>query len=296
MRLRKGKIIPRDDGKRIEEFVGNATTQTRSVSVARMNAPPGWKEPAQTPEFDEVVMVLSGELTLVIEGKRERIGAGEVGLVGKGQRVVYRNDADAPCDYFSVCAPAFLPQLAHMEEAEQKPADAKRAAPAAKRGRGANVVTVQVAHAQGQGYASALESLARQYLDRLELADCELSLSLVGDRAIRRLNRTWRKKDKPTDVLSFPAGDAPAGTPGPRLLGDVVISLDTARRQAKEYERPLDVEMARYLAHGLLHLLGHDHEKPAEARRMATLEERLLGGRGMVVDGVPLKTRRARLT
>ena len=67
MRLRKGKIIPRDDGKRIEEFVGNATTQTRSVSVARMNAPPGWKEPAQTPEFDEVVMVLSGELTLRVQ-------------------------------------------------------------------------------------------------------------------------------------------------------------------------------------------------------------------------------------
>lgn len=296
MRLRKGKIIPRDDGKRIEEFVGNATTQTRSVSVARMNAPPGWNEPAQTPEFDEVVMVLSGELTLIIEGRRERIGAGEVGLVPRGRRVVYRNDADGACDYFSVCAPAFLPQLAHMEAPQEAAPRTRRPAPAARRGHGANQVTVQVAHAQGEGHAASLEALARQYLDRLELKDCELSLSLVGDRAIRRLNRTWRKKDKATDVLSFPAGDAPPGAPGPRLLGDVVISLDTARRQAKEYERPVDVEMARYLAHGILHLLGHDHEKPTEARRMASLEERLLGGRGMVVDGVPLKQRRARLT
>ena len=291
MRLRKGKIIPRDDGKRIEEFVGAATTGTPSVSVARMNAPPGWAEPPQTPEFDEAVMVLSGELTLVIERKRERIAAGEVGLVPRGKRVVYRNDGELPCDYFSVCAPAFLPELAHMETPEQPPAAASRA----KQGPGANLVTVQVAHAQAQRYAQPLEALARQYLERLELRGCELSLSLVGDRAIRRLNRTWRKKDKATDVLSFPAGEAPAGTPGPRLLGDVVISLDTARRQAKEYERSLDVEMARYLAHGILHLLGHDHEKPAEARRMASLEERLLGGRGMVADGVPLKQRRARL-
>ncbi len=291
MRLRKGKIIPREDGKRIEEFVGAATTGTPAVSVARMNAPPGWAEPAQTPEFDEVVMVLSGELTLVVERKRERIAAGEVGLVPRGKRVVYRNDGEAPCDYYSVCAPAFRPELAHMETPEVARPRTLRA----KDGAGSNVVTVQVAHSQAQRYAQPLEALARQYLERLELRDCELSLSLVGDRAIRRLNRTWRKKDKPTDVLSFPAGEAPRGTPGPRLLGDVVISLDTARRQAKEYERSLDVEMARYLAHGILHLLGHDHEKPSEARRMASLEERLLGGRGMVADGVPLKQRRARL-
>ena len=293
MRLRKGKLIPRDDGKRIEEFVGAATTGTAAVSVARMNAPPGWAEPAQTPEFDEVVMVLSGELTLVVERRRERIAAGEVGLVPRGKRVVYRNDGEQPCDYFSVCAPAFRPELAHMEAAQPPRARTGRA----KDGGAAqgNLVTVQVAHAQAQRYAQPLEALARQYLERLELRDCELSLSLVGDRAIRRLNRTWRKKDKATDVLSFPAGEAPRGTPGPRLLGDVVISLDTARRQAKEYERSLDVEMARYLAHGILHLLGHDHEKPSEARRMASLEERLLGGRGMVADGVPLKQRRARL-
>lgn len=280
MRLRKGKLIPREDGKRIEEFVGAATTGTGSASVARMLAPPGWSEPAQKPEFDEVVMVMRGELTLVVDGKRERIGEGEVGLVPKGKRVIYRNDGQGACDYWSVCAPAFRPELAHMETPEPTEED------------DANRVTVQVAHTAGKDMEKPLAALARTFMDRMELKGCELSLSLVGDRAIRRLNRTWRKKDKPTDVLSFPAGELPRGTPGPRQLGDVVISLDTAKRQAKEYGRTLEQEMHRYLAHGLLHLLGHDHETTRDARKMAALEEKLLGESGMVGDVV--RSQRAR--
>ncbi len=278
MRLRKGKLIPREDGKRIEEFVGAATTGTASASVARMLAPPGWSEPAQKPEFDEVVMVLRGELTLVVDGKRERIGEGEVGLVPKGKRVIYRNDGQGACDYWSVCAPAFRPELAHME------------VPVAPKA--TNHVTVQVAHSAGTDLEKPLTAMARTFLEQLELKDCELSISLVGDRAIRRLNRTWRQKDKPTDVLSFPAGELPKGTPGPRQLGDVVISLDTAKRQAKEYSRTFDQEVARYLAHGVLHLLGHDHETVRDARKMAALEEKLLGVSGMVGDAV--RTERAR--
>ncbi|MBN1208568.1 MAG: rRNA maturation RNase YbeY [Myxococcaceae bacterium] len=270
MRLRKGKLIPREDGKRIEEFIGAATTGTSSASVARMLAPPGWSEPAQKPEFDEVLLVLRGELTVVIDGKRERIGPGEVGWVPRGRRVIYRNDGQGACDYWSICAPAFRPELAHIEAAEEAPE--------------ANPVTLQVAHAQGQALARLLVSLGRTYMERLGLRGCELSLSLVGDRAIRRLNRTWRKKDKATDVLSFPAGELPKGTPGPRQLGDVVISLDTAKRQAKEYGRSLEAEVSRYLAHGLLHLLGYDHERPQDARKMAALEEKLLGEGGMVAD------------
>ena len=270
MRVRKGKVIPRDDGKRIEEFIGAATIGNSSVSVARMLAPPGWAEPAQKPEFDETVLVLTGELTLVIDGKRERIGAGEVGWVARGKRVIYRNDGQGACDYWSICAPAFRLELAHIEASK----------PASK----TNHVTVQVAHSQGEAFARPLASMGRTFMERLELQGCELSLSLVGDRAIRRLNRTWRKKDKSTDVLSFPAGELPRGTPGPRQLGDVVISLDTAKRQAKEYGRPLGTEVARYLVHGLLHLLGHDHERTQEARKMAALEEKLLGESGMVGD------------
>lgn len=277
-KLRKGKLIPREDGKRIEEFVGAATTGTDSMSVARMLAPPGWSEPAQTPEFDEVVIVLKGELTLVVDGRRQRIGEGELGMVPRGHRVVYRNDGQGACDYYSLCAPAFRVERAHIEEA---PKVAK-----------ANRVTVQVAHPQGKRFSKQVTELAETFLRKLELTGCELSISLVGDHAIRRLNRTWRKKDKATDVLSFPAGELPKGTPGPRQLGDVVISLDTAKRQAKEYERTLDAEVARYLAHGVLHLLGYDHERPKDAQKMARTEERLLGESGMVGDAVAPRARK----
>ncbi|MBX5482336.1 MAG: rRNA maturation RNase YbeY [Myxococcaceae bacterium] len=124
---------------------------------------------------------------------------------------------------------------------------------------------------------------ARRFLSKLELEDVELSISLVGDRAIRRLNRIWRHKDKATDVLSFPAGELPRGVPGPKPLGDVVISLDTAHRAARAYERTVEDELRRYLAHGLLHLLGYDHEQSAAAaRKMAKLEAHLLGETGMI--------------
>jgi probable rRNA maturation factor len=122
--------------------------------------------------------------------------------------------------------------------------------------------------------------VAQRFLRLLALERVELSLSLVGDARIRALNRQWRRKDKATDVLSFPAGDNPPI--GMRPLGDVVISLDTARRAAREHEVALNDELDRYLAHGLLHLLGHDHHGPAEARRMARAEQHLLGKVGML--------------
>lgn len=279
MRITRGKLIPRDDGKRIEELVGAATTKTDSVSVAKMLAPPGWAEPHQTPEFDEVVVVSRGTLTLVIGGRRERIGPGEVGLVPKGRRVQYRNDENAACEYVSICAPAFRPHLAHMEPPEAQTD---------------NVVVLTQGHPRAKKLAGKVETLAHQFLQDLKLHHCELSISLVGDTAIRRLNRTWRRKDKPTDVLSFPAGDAPKGTPGPRLLGDVIISLDTAVRVAREDGRSLEAEVARYLAHGVLHLLGHDHHEKGEARRMARLENRLLGMQGMLDTNEGVLTPRSR--
>jgi probable rRNA maturation factor len=125
-----------------------------------------------------------------------------------------------------------------------------------------------------------LASLARAFLEKLHLRGVELSLSLVTDAQIRRLNRQWRGKDQPTDVLSFPAGGSPI--PGHRPLGDVVLSVDTARRAAKAHGTTLDGELALYLAHGLLHLLGHDHHTKAGARRMAREERRLLGHAGLL--------------
>jgi probable rRNA maturation factor len=131
-------------------------------------------------------------------------------------------------------------------------------------------VALRVAAPGAAHAARVLRAAAREQLARLRLA--EVSLSLVTDREMRALNRKWRLKDAPTDVLSFPM--AP--------VGDVVISLDTARRQAREGGWPLAAELRRLLAHGLLHCLGHDHQRPAAARRMARAEERLLGREGMV--------------
>jgi probable rRNA maturation factor len=109
--------------------------------------------------------------------------------------------------------------------------------------------------------------------------DEALSLSLVGDREMRELNRDWRGQDRPTDVLSFPQLERGA-------LGDVVISLDTARRQAREGGWPLSVELRRLLAHGIAHCRGHDHQRPREARKMAAAEEAMLGAGGMVGDSL----------
>ncbi len=113
---------------------------------------------------------------------------------------------------------------------------------------------------------------ARRLLAALRRPDDELSVLLVSDREMRRLNRAWRGRDRPTDVLSFAQGEG-EGAPPSGLLGDVVISVDTARRQAAEREVPVGHEADRLLIHGVLHLLGYDHEvSEREARRMRRRE------------------------
>lgn len=134
--------------------------------------------------------------------------------------------------------------------------------------------------ASRSAHARRLTALAQAFAQTLKLGPAELSLSLVRDPEIRRLKKGWFGIDAATDVLSFPAGDFPG--PGPRPLGDIVISLDTARRAAKDFGSTLERELALYLAHGLLHLLGHDHQTRAEARKMARLERKLLGHAGML--------------
>lgn len=125
-----------------------------------------------------------------------------------------------------------------------------------------------------------LTKLAQSFARTLKLPPSELSLSLVRDARIRVLKREYFGIDAATDVLSFPAGEFPG--PGRAPLGDIVISLDTARRAAKEFDTSFDRELALYLAHGLLHLLGHDHQTPADARKMERLERKLLGHAGML--------------
>ena len=123
--------------------------------------------------------------------------------------------------------------------------------------------------------AARLARHARRLLRALRLDGAELSVVLVADREMRTLNRRWRGHDRPTDVLSFAQREGPGGAPG-GLLGDVVISVDAARRQARQRGETLGREADRLLIHGLLHLLGYDHERSAaEARRMARRERAL---------------------
>jgi len=126
----------------------------------------------------------------------------------------------------------------------------------------------------GKKYPAAkLKRVATGILELLEQDHAELSVALIGNSEMRKLNACYRKKDYPTDVLSFPAAQDMLGV---RLLGDVIISVDKAKEQARERGRTLDAEMITLVIHGVLHLLGYDHERSAkDARIMGRLEKRL---------------------
>lgn len=116
--------------------------------------------------------------------------------------------------------------------------------------------------------ATDVRGRAERMLAAMRLADRELSILLCDDATIHALNRDYRHKDKPTDVLAFAMMEGAASGHAPGVLGDVVISLDTAARQAREHGRSLSDEVTMLLAHGLLHLLGLDHRDRTEERRM----------------------------
>ena len=93
--------------KRIEEFIGRVNTGTDRISIARMTSPPGWEEPAQTPEFDEFTIVLNGTVVVEDEGGSFEVAAGQAVIAPAGQRVRYRTPQGA--EYIAVCLPAFSP-------------------------------------------------------------------------------------------------------------------------------------------------------------------------------------------
>lgn len=113
--IQEPKRVPVPGGKIIEEFVGRVSTETDGVSVARMKAPPGWDEPAQTPEFDEVTLVLTGSIVVEHEDMRTEVAAGQAVLIPAGQRVRYVAGPDG-AEYVAVCVPAFGPDLVHRED------------------------------------------------------------------------------------------------------------------------------------------------------------------------------------
>ncbi len=130
------------------------------------------------------------------------------------------------------------------------------------------------------------EEICRQAADAalaagdLEADAAELSLVLGDDHLLRQLNRDWRGIDKPTNVLSFPSGDTPP--PGaPLLLGDVILAFETMKGEAAAQDKTLGDHLSHLVIHGVLHLLGFDHEEAAEAEAMEALETRILSGLGI---------------
>jgi probable rRNA maturation factor len=108
----------------------------------------------------------------------------------------------------------------------------------------------------------------------------EVSLLLSDDATIRALNHSWRRQDKPTNVLSFPAV-APSRLPDAPLLGDIAIAYETVQREAADDGKSLADHATHLAVHGFLHLIGHDHETDDEAEAMEALERRILAALGV---------------
>lgn len=116
--------------------------------------------------------------------------------------------------------------------------------------------------------AARLKLAARKILKSLGLKGASLSILLVNDRAIRRLNRRYLGHDRATDVIAFPQKKP--------FLGDIVISLETTKRQAKEYGNSFDYELCFYLCHGVLHLMGFEDKTKKQSEKMLRKQEKIL--------------------
>lgn len=121
--------------------------------------------------------------------------------------------------------------------------------------------------------ARGLKRFARGVLRGEAVSDGALTVVFTDDAGIRLLNRQFRDKDRPTDVLSFPLHEDDEQGP---YLGDVIISLERALKQAPRFHNEPEAEIARLVAHGILHILGYDHHRPADGRRMKAAERRAL--------------------
>ncbi|WP_018347930.1 cupin domain-containing protein [Longispora albida] len=114
--IAKPTRIPVPGGKTIDEFVGRVNTGSAAVSVARMAAPGGWEEPAQTPEFDEITVVLTGTVRVEHDGGALDVKAGQAVLTRAGERVRYTTPGAEGAEYIAICLPAFGPDLVNREE------------------------------------------------------------------------------------------------------------------------------------------------------------------------------------
>ena len=126
-------------------------------------------------------------------------------------------------------------------------------------------------------HTAAVKKRVLQIMAYLECAEQELSVVFGNDRLLQDLNRTYRRRDRPTNVLAFAQSPTYVGEPASTMLGDVIVSLPTAAREAHNLQQALEERVVYLLLHGILHLLGHDHEGSAAQRRcMEALEQAVL--------------------
>jgi mannose-6-phosphate isomerase-like protein (cupin superfamily) len=109
-------VVPTTDGKLIEEHFGNATDGNPNISIAHMVAPAGWREPFQTPEFDEYTYIIRGQKQFIVDGDTLVLKAGESIKIENNTRVQYSNPFDQECEYIAVCIPAFSIEKVNREE------------------------------------------------------------------------------------------------------------------------------------------------------------------------------------
>jgi len=148
-------------------------------------------------------------------------------------------------------------------------------------------VQLQGASASSGLLPSGIKRFARHVLMSEGVAEAAVTIVFTDDVGIRSLNARFRDQDRATDVLAFPLHEEDDGR---MYLGDVIISLERARSQAPRFGNDPEGELARLLVHGLLHLLGYDHHRPQDGRRMKAAERRGLDGflPGSLWDAGPL--------
>ena len=147
-------------------------------------------------------------------------------------------------------------------------------------------MSVEVRHEGTMWADDAVRVDANALMTHADLGASELSIVLCDDAFIHALNRQWRGVDASTDVLSFAMGEGDIADINPEILGDIVISIDTATRQAGEYGHSIAEEVRTLLVHGFLHLLGYDHILPEDAVEMTEAEGRMLQMLGASTGGL----------
>ena len=123
---------------------------------------------------------------------------------------------------------------------------------------------------------SLVRRVAQRVLETLGYKEAQVSILLCSDSYIRKLNREYRRVDASTDVLAFSMHEGKFSKVHPEVLGDVIISLETASRQAKRFQHSLNKETTLLVIHGILHLLGYDHLKKKDKEKMRLKEKQIL--------------------